>query len=513
MRAVLYCRVSTVEQTQNLSLSTQEKACRAYAEREGYEVGDVFVDRGESAKTVDRPEFRRLLAHCRQHAGRIQAVIVYGLSRFSRNSTDHHAIAALLRGHGIALRSVTEPIDDSPAGRFMEGICAAMAQFDNDLKSDRTKVGMRAALERGRWVWQAPLGYRNGARGAGEPSLVPTEHADVIRDTFADVADGHRTLSEAFAHLQAVGVRGRRSPLALQTFHRLLRNPVYCGRVYSPGFAVDRAGDWVPLVDEATWRRVQLRLEPAEPEPVRQADRADFPLRRFAHCGTCGNPLTGGWSAGRSAKYAYYHCRRRCVTATVRELEAAFLVYLDSLRPDPDFLRLLQRDVLATWRDEVDRAAGERGKLEAQATRLRSQLRRLDEAFLYDQSIDQATYSTRRDEARHQLAATEVELSAAVIETIDAEGVLAQAHYAMEHAGALWRSAQNARQRVKLQWALLPDGVVWTGSAVLNRGTSFCFYEIGGVSGPENQGASPMPAMLNRLTAWASAWRGYLDAA
>jgi DNA invertase Pin-like site-specific DNA recombinase len=30
MRAVIYCRVSSLEQTKNLSLTTQEKACREY---------------------------------------------------------------------------------------------------------------------------------------------------------------------------------------------------------------------------------------------------------------------------------------------------------------------------------------------------------------------------------------------------------------------------------------------------------------------------------------------------
>lgn len=203
MRAVLYCRVSTVEQVANLSLPTQEQACRDYAQREGYEVGEVFVDRGESAKTTARPEFRRLLAYCRQHAGKVQAVIVYGLSRFSRNSADHHTIAAVLRGYGVALRSVTEPIDDSPAGKFMEGICAAMAQFDNDMRADRTKLGMRAALDRGRWVWQAPLGYRNGARVNGEPSLVPDVGAEAIQAAFTDVADGRATPAAAFDRLRA----------------------------------------------------------------------------------------------------------------------------------------------------------------------------------------------------------------------------------------------------------------------------------------------------------------------
>ncbi len=42
MRGVIYCRVSTKEQVQNLSLSTQLTACKAYCEREGIVVAEVF---------------------------------------------------------------------------------------------------------------------------------------------------------------------------------------------------------------------------------------------------------------------------------------------------------------------------------------------------------------------------------------------------------------------------------------------------------------------------------------
>ena len=43
-------------------------------------------------------------------------------------------------------------------GNLMEGVLAAFAQFDNDVRSDRTRAGMRAALELGRWTFLAPLG-------------------------------------------------------------------------------------------------------------------------------------------------------------------------------------------------------------------------------------------------------------------------------------------------------------------------------------------------------------------
>jgi DNA invertase Pin-like site-specific DNA recombinase len=73
---------------------------------------------------------------------------------------------------------VTEPIDDSPAGRFMEGIRVAMSQFDNERRAERTRVGLRASVQMGRWVFKRPLGYLNSPRGKSGPSLAPeTERA------------------------------------------------------------------------------------------------------------------------------------------------------------------------------------------------------------------------------------------------------------------------------------------------------------------------------------------------
>lgn len=55
-----------------------------------------------------------------------------------------------LRSLGISLRSATEPIDDTSTGKLMESVLAAFVQFDSDVRSDRTRAGMRAALELGR---------------------------------------------------------------------------------------------------------------------------------------------------------------------------------------------------------------------------------------------------------------------------------------------------------------------------------------------------------------------------
>ena len=135
--------------TENLSLPTQSRACEEYCRRQGYEILERFHEEGESAKTTDRCQLQNLLKYCRTHKGKVHFVVVYNLTRFAREKYDHFALRAHLKSLGISLRSATEPIDDTSTGKLMEGVLAAFAQFDNDVRSDRTRAGMRAALELG----------------------------------------------------------------------------------------------------------------------------------------------------------------------------------------------------------------------------------------------------------------------------------------------------------------------------------------------------------------------------
>ena len=110
MRAVIYCRVSTQQQTKNLSLPAQRKECVKFCKAQGWTVDRVFVERGESAKSADRTELTKLLRYCREKLGRIDVMVVYSLDRFARNSYDHHAVRAHLGRMGMTLRAVTQPI-------------------------------------------------------------------------------------------------------------------------------------------------------------------------------------------------------------------------------------------------------------------------------------------------------------------------------------------------------------------------------------------------------------------
>jgi site-specific DNA recombinase len=81
-------RVSTKEQTENLSLPTQLRACEEYCRRQGYEILERFHEEGESAKSTDRSQLQNLLTYRRLNKGRVHFVVVFNLTRFARDKYD-----------------------------------------------------------------------------------------------------------------------------------------------------------------------------------------------------------------------------------------------------------------------------------------------------------------------------------------------------------------------------------------------------------------------------------------
>src|SRR5262249_14052729 len=202
---------------------------------------------------------------------------------------------------------------------------------DNDVRSERTRGGMKAALELGRWTFLAPLGYLNAARSTGKSLIPDPERASLVRRAFQEFATGQFTKDEVRKNVVALGLTTRRGkPVPSQTFDAMLRNRVYVGQVDVPDFNVSKRGDFEPLITERIFFRVQAILDGRyEATGPRQRNDPDFPLRGYVRCETCGKPLTASWSKGRSDYYAYYHyhCRGRCraVNVSKTKLEELFV--------------------------------------------------------------------------------------------------------------------------------------------------------------------------------------------
>ena len=482
MQALIYCRVSTKEQTKNLSLPVQRKACTEFCQRQGWKVGKVFVERGESAKTIDRTQLTRLIEYCRDNRDKVEVLVVYSLDRFARNNYDHYTIRALLASFGMTLRSVTQPIDETPTGKLMEGMLAAIAQFDNDQRAEKTSLGMKEAMRRGRWPFPAPLGYRNVRTKNGHKTLEhDADRAPLVRRAFELFATGIYSKVEVLEQVNLLGLRTTRgNALSKQSFGRMLQHPLYMGRVRNDEWGIDEVAEFSPIVDEHTFFRVQAALRDSElVGKPKTRNHPDFPLRRFVRCAHCSTPLTGSKSRSRTGRrYAYYHCAG-CSELRVRKeaLEEEFQQLLELLKPRDEYLEALRESVLEVWHERQREVEAAAPIIRKQLEKLEQKKQRLVQAYLYDEVIDEATYRSELVRLRGEMLVARIQRNEIELDELDVEGVLEFAEQVVLNARRMW-SEFPMQLRRKMQKVLFPEGLVYDGEAFRTPLTCLFFRDL-----------------------------------
>ncbi|MBZ5491443.1 MAG: recombinase family protein [Acidobacteriia bacterium] len=480
-RVVIYTRVSTEEQAKGgTSLAGQKAACLEYCEKQGFKVARVFVEEGESAKTANRTELKAMLKYCREDKN-IKAVVVHKLDRFSRNTTDHAQLRAVLSGLGVQLRSVTEPIDETSTGRFMEVVLSGVAQLDNDIRTERSVKGMKQRLQSGCWTFPPPLGYRAGRDATGAKTIMPDEHsAPLITQAFEEFATGLHTREQVLRKVTQLGLRTKKGKfLSSQTFSQTLRKPVYSGRIVVPEWNIDVSGKFQPLVTEAIFDKVQAILNGRTVSVTPRArSHADFPLRGFVQCGYCAEALTGSWSKGRNRYYAYYHCQDGCIRVTKDAMEGQFEEFMRQLQPNAGYMRLYREIVLDVWRKKQGDSQQVQGVVSRKIAELRKNKTKLEEAFIYQKAIDASTYKEMRAKLTEDLTLAEMELREAQAEEIEIETVLDYAEMVLTNASNLWKAAPS-EQKQRLQQVLFPEGVTYSDGKYRTAVTCLLFNGMG----------------------------------
>jgi site-specific DNA recombinase len=252
----------------------------------------------------------------------------------------------------------------------------------------------------------------------------------------------------------------------------MLTNRLYAGFIHAPEFGVSRRGDFDPLVTEETFYRVQAVIEGRVQTTVpHKRSRPDFPLKGLVRCETCGRPLTASWSKGRNGRFAYYHCWRQCraVNISKTKLEGLFVDELKELQPNPGFMRLVKEHVLRAWEQRKTEVCRDVDEIERREKAIRQKLDRLDEAFLFAQSIDIDTYDRHKDKLRQELTLLEIERHSDMLEKFDVEGILAFAERVLPRASDLWVQA-SLDQRQRLQQLFFPEGVAFEENGLFEPG-------------------------------------------
>ena len=101
---------------------------------------------------------------------------------------------------------------------------------------------------------------------------------------------------------------------------------------------------------------------------------------------------------------------------------------------------------------------------EHRAKAIQQKLDRLDDAFIYKESIDRGTYERQRDRLREELTLVEIDRHGSKVEECDVEGILNFAERVLPRAADLWIQA-SLEQRQRLQRLFFPGGVAFSGQS------------------------------------------------
>ncbi len=413
VRCVIYLRVSTREQAEKgegeegFSIPAQREACTRHIRDAGCLLADEYVDRGESARSADRPALKAMLARIAEDRD-VEAVVVHKIDRLARNMEDHVAIRALFRRRNVALVSVTENVEETASGRLVEGIHALMAEFYSANLANEIKKGLNQKVKLGGFPHGAPLGYVNQREvlgGRQVARIVPDpERAPLITGAFERYVTGDWTLQRLAGELAHQGLtnRGQRgkppAPITWQGLAKILANPVYIGVVEWNG--VQYPGTHEPLVTAEVFRRVQELLAARAARGTRERKHPHY-LKGLLHCGVCGRRLSIQHSKGR---YVYFFClgQKNDPAGTCREpyvaaddLEAQVEDLYRRIQLPTSWAKRLREEMAAEITERQAADTAQRELLIRQLAKAEGERRKLLDAY-YGGAIDVPTLKTEQ---------------------------------------------------------------------------------------------------------------------
>ncbi len=499
--ADLYVRVSTDEQAEKgYSQRAQEEHLRRFCEMNKISIRQVIIE-DHSAKTFNRPEWKKYLLQLRQHKGKTDLLLFLKWDRFSRNAGDAYQMINILRKLGVEPQAVEQPLDLSiPENKMMLAFYLAAPEVENDRRALNVIHGMRRARKEGRYMGLAPIGYANKTDEAGRKYIAPKEpQASIIKWAFGQIADGVFNTEQVLKMAKEKGFTGTKS-----LFWFAIRNPVYCGKIFIEKYKEEEAqivkGTHEPIITEATYYQVQEVLDGRKRSPYKPKiyTNEHLPLRGFLICPDCGKLLTGSTSKGHTKYYTYYHCTTGCTCRfnadTVNE---RFLYRLKKMVPRPEVEDVCKVTLTESWRQYVG-VKDDRAQLVEEIKEVEKRLSKARELLLSDK-LDGIDFREIKSEYNARLEKLQAKLSACDNDQLDFRGLLDTGIKTLFRLGEVYEKGTIEKKREVIS-SMYPEKLTFDGddfrTTRLNEAARL-IYSLGEGFGGNEKGQSGLISTLS----------------
>ena len=317
MKGVIYARYSSSKQREE-SIEGQIRENTAFANKNGIEIVGTYIDRAQSAKTDDRPEFKRMIKESSWK--KYDVIIVWKLDRLARNRYDSAKYKAILLKSGKKVVSATEAISEGPAGHFLEAVLEGMAAYYSDELSEKVTRGMTENALKCRYNGghAAPFGF---SIDADKHYQIDPATAPIALEIFTRYADGE-SIKSIIGDLNGHGVKtSRGTPFNKSSIINMVHNRNYIGEYH---FGKTIIPNGIPaIIPEEIFNRATERANINKHAPAQHKAKEKYILTTKLFCGECMSMMVGDSVNKKDRTYRYYKCasakRHECDLKPVRK--------------------------------------------------------------------------------------------------------------------------------------------------------------------------------------------------
>lgn len=428
--AIGYIRVSTEEQAKDgYSLQNQELVINKKCDYEGWEVKEIFHDKGISGASMDKRDgIKELLEYVKSN--KVDYLVVFKVSRLSRKISDVVAIADYLEKAGVKLIAIEDNIDTStPMGRYFLVFGAIFAEMERENIITQVKGGMQQKAREGEWNGgKPPIGYdlvekRLKINGA-EAEIVKTVYNEYLK------GKGYKAIAHSLNEKGFKTKLGR--PFNGNGIKDILSNPTFCGLV--------RWGyrkDWGKL-HEGSKRKRQYNESPIISEGVHEAiiERELFDkvqdmiannprhhmkqfngnhlLSGLLRCPDCGYGMSMQIVKNNNKVYEYYTCnqyqiyKKGCKANSIKkhDIEDEFLTIFEAAVNEPSSLKVML-ETLNNSGHRIKEIEGSVKRKETELIKLKSKESKLTDELLEGNDNYKSTIRRKIEENSNEIVMLE----------------------------------------------------------------------------------------------------------
>lgn len=300
--AVIYARYSSERQNEQ-SIEGQLRVINQFAEKEGYNVIDTYIDRAMTGRNDDRPSFQKMISDSSNKA--FQYVLVYKLDRFSRNRYDSAVYKKKLRDNGVKVISATENISDSPEGIILESILEGYSEYYSKELAQKIIRGNYESRAKGKFTGGPIIyGYRINE---DKRYVINEDEAEIVKWIFVSIIN-HKQIKDVVSALNEKGILFKGKIWKTNAVSRLLRNEKYTGIARYGEYVFDNI---VPqIITEEVFKEAQKELDKHRHKNKAKLVDYKFLLSEKLYCGECGALIHGHTGTSHTGKtYHYYKCK------------------------------------------------------------------------------------------------------------------------------------------------------------------------------------------------------------